>query len=75
MCNIHVHSHPKILSDTIVLPQFQHFLSTKMAPESNLPLLFTASWLPVQCQWFSITSLHNKPKVGLNTPIFTFFKV
>ena len=70
MYNIHLHLHPKILSDTynssssvLALPQY------KKAPES----MFITIIVTVGCQWFSIPSLHNKGKVGLNTQIFTFF--
>ena len=69
MYNIHPHSHPKILSDTynssssiLSLLQYIQKISKKYST-----IIVTFGY-----QWFSIPSLHNKPKVGLNTQIFTF---
>ena len=63
-----LHLHPEILSDAYnssssVLALLQY----KKAPENNPTIIVTAG-----CQWFSIPSLHNKLKVGLNTQIFKF---
>ena len=69
MYNVHQHLHPKTLSDTYnssssVLTLFLY----KNAPENNLyTVIITAGF-----QLFSIPSLHNKPKVGLDTQIFSF---
>ena len=69
MCNIHQHLHPKTLPDTYnssssVLALFLY----KNAPENNL----YAAIITAGCHLFSIPSLHNKPKVGLDTQIFSF---
>ena len=69
MYNIHQHLHPKTLSDTYnssssVLALFLY----KNTPENNLyTVIITAGF-----QLFSIPSLHNKTKVGLDTQIFSF---